>query len=230
MPPEDRDEDAPSSSHMAGDPQTWLAEIAIASIVFVVVLLLIGSWLVWGLDWYRSFLEAIYRIWERIRVIVMVLSIMASAALVGFISVILRRFNALKNRQPDMTLGGKKVGTTPMKPERAKKEIGNEWQEVQKLLQSDNTSDLNMAVLRADTLLDDVLQYLGHEGATVGERIDRVDPTATPSLDRLRSAHRLRNIIAHDPSVPHTRETVEYALKAYEAAFREMGVMEGEKQ
>ena len=230
MPPEDRDEDAPSSAHMAGDPQTWLAEIAVASIVFVVVLLLIGSWLVWGLDWYRSFLEAIYRIWERIRVIVMVLSIMASAALVGFISVILRRFNALKNRQPDMTFGGKKVGTTPMKPERAKKEIGNEWQEVQKLLQSDNTSDLNMAVLRADTLLDDVLQYLGHEGATVGERIDRVDPTATPSLDRLRSAHRLRNIIAHDPSVPHTRETVEYALKAYEAAFREMGVMEGEKQ
>ncbi|OGZ96757.1 MAG: hypothetical protein A2679_02210 [Candidatus Sungbacteria bacterium RIFCSPHIGHO2_01_FULL_54_26] len=214
---------------MAGDPQTWLMEITIASIVFVIVLLAIGYYLELGFEWYRSFLEVVYRIWERIRAIVMVLTIMASAALVGFITVILRRFNALKNRQPKMVLGAKKVGVAPMKPERAKKEIGNEWQEVRKLLQSDNTSDWNMAILRADTLLDDVLQYLGHEGVTVKERIDKIDPTMVPSLDRLLSAHRLRNIIAHDPSILHTKETLEYALRAYETAFREMGMMEEEQ-
>lgn len=215
---------------MGGDPQTWLMEIAIASIVFVVVLLLIGSWLVWGLDWYRAFLDATYRMWERIRAIVMVLTILASAGLVGFISVILRRFNALKSRQPDMVLlGGKKTSTLPDRPERAKKEITNEWEEVQKLMGSENTSDWNMAVLRADTLLDDVLQYLGNEGTTVNERLNTVDRTIVPSLDRLYSAHRLRNAIAHDPAVSHTRETVDYALRAYETAFREMGMM-GERQ
>lgn len=216
---------------MAGDPQTWLMEIAIASIVFVVVLLLIGSWLVWGLEWYRAFLDAIYRIWERIRAIVMVITIMASAGLVGFSSVILRRFNALKGRQPNMILGGKKItgGVIAMQPGRAKKEITNEWEEVQKLMSSGNASDWNMAVLRADTLLDDVLQYLGNEGTTVKERLDAVDRTRVPSLDRLYSAHRLRNAIAHDPAVPHTRETVDYALRVYETAFRELGMM-GEKQ
>lgn len=223
MPPEERDD---SVFPPPGNVGNWLMEITVASIVFVLVLLAIGYYLEWGFDRYRAFLEAIYRIWERIRAIVMVLAIFASAGLVGFMSVILRRFRVLQKQLPDMTLGGKKVGAASMRPERARKEIINEWEEVQKLMSSDNMSDWNMAVLRADTLLDDVLQYLGYEGATVAERLAKVDPTSTPSLDRLFSAHRLRNAIAHDPSIPHTRETVVYALRVYESAFREMGVME----
>ncbi len=224
MPPEDRDEASPRPS---SDVETWLMEIAIASIVFIIVLLLIGYYLHWGFDRYRALLEAIARIWERIRAIVMVLAIMASVGLLGFIMVIFKRFTVLKNTPPAMTLGGKKIGVAPMKPERAKKEIGNEWQEVQKLIASENSSDWNMAVLRADTLLDDVLQYLGYEGATTKERLDTVDPLSIPSLNRLWSAHRLRNAIAHDPSIPHTKETIAYALRTYETAFREMGVMDG---
>lgn len=232
MPPE---EQAPRSSGPfppPGDVGSWMMEITIACIAFVLVLLLLGYWLEWGLDQYRAFLDAVYRLWERIRPAVKVLFIMASIALAGFISVILRRFNALKNRLPDMVLGGKKLagGVAAPQPRQAKRQITNEWEEVQKLMASENTSDWNMAVLRADTLLDDVLQYLGHEGTTVGERLDRVDPTMVPSLERVRSAHRLRNAIAHDPAIPHTKDTVDWALRAYESSFREMGVLEGGKQ
>lgn len=226
MPPEERREIRNSPFPPPGDLGSWFWEITIASIVFVIVLLLIGYYLEWGLDSYRAFLDAVYRIWERIRTIVMVLTLIASAGLVGFMVITFQKFKVLQKHLPDMAPTGKKIKAATMKPERAKKEIGNEWQEVQKLIQSENTSDWNMAVLRADTLLDDVLQYLGYEGATVKERLDTVDPFSVPSLDRLWSAHRLRNAIAHDPSVAHTRETIDYALRAYETAFREMGVME----
>lgn len=223
MPPEERDD---SVFPPPGNVGEWLMQITVASVVFIVALLLIGYYLDRGFERYLALLEAIYRIWERIRAIVKVLSILASAALAGFIAVILRRFRDVRAHLPDMAPVGKKVGVVPLQPERAKKEIGNEWQEVQKLMASENASDWNMAALRADTLLDDVLQYLGHEGATVKERLDTVDPMTIPSLQRLWSAHRLRNAIAHDPSIPHTRETIEYALRVYETAFREMGVME----
>lgn len=228
MPPEEREESRGNGTFPpSGDVGSWLMEIIIACVAFVFVLLALGYWLEWGLDQYRAFLDMVYRIWDRIRAIVMVIFMMASIFCAGFIIVISRRFFAISVRLPDMVLGGKKLsgGVVAMQPARAKKEITNEWEEVQKLMQSENTSDWNMAILRADTLLDDVLQYLGHEGATVGERLARVDPTAVPSVERIRSAHRLRNAIAHDPSIPHTKETVDYALKAYEVAFREMGVM-----
>ncbi|MEK7541891.1 MAG: hypothetical protein AAB533_03525 [Patescibacteria group bacterium] len=228
MPPEDREEPRERRASVfpaPGDTGAWTLEIIVAAIVFVLVLAAIGYYLERGLDWYLSFVDAAQRAWERIRAIVMVLAIMASAALAGFTVVIWRRFNALKTALPDMALGAVKVGTTPLPPERAKKEIGNEWQEVRKLMASDNRSDWNMAVLRADTLLDDVLQYLDYEGTTVKERLDIVDPMMVPSLDRLLSAHRLRNAIAHDPTIAHTRETIDYALRVYETAFRELGVM-----
>lgn len=230
MPPEERAETHSGPFPPAGDLGAWFRKIAIASVVFVIVLLFIGYYLEWGLDTYRAFLDSIYRIWDRIRTIVMVLTLAASACLIGFMVITFQKFRALHKALPDRAPTGKKIKAATMKPERAKKEIGNEWQEVQKLMQSENTSDWNMAVLRADTLLDDVLQYLGHEGMTVKERLDTVDPFSVPSLDRLWSAHRLRNAIAHDPSIAHTRETIEYALRVYETAFREMGVMDGEKK
>jgi len=46
-----------------------------------------------------------------------------------------------------------------------------------------------------------------------------------PSLDRVWSAHRLRNAIAHDPMTEHTKEIIINALRAYQDALREMGVM-----
>jgi hypothetical protein len=109
------------------------------------------------------------------------------------------------------------------------KEVGNEWQEVMKLADSQNSSDWSMAVLRADALLDDTLEYLKYEGKNLAERMDRVDPTMVPSLERVFSAHRLRNVIAHDPTVQYSKATIIQALGSYEAVLKELGVLKEEK-
>ena len=107
-----------------------------------------------------------------------------------------------------------------------KEEVKNNWLRIQELMVSTNPSDWNMAVLHADSLLDEVLIRFGYQGESMADRLKIVDPHQMPSLDRIWSAHRLRNSIAHDPGLQNTRETIEYAIKTYEQALKELGLME----
>ena len=85
-----------------------------------------------------------------------------------------------------------------------------------------------MAIIRADSLLDDALMHLGYDGETMGDRLKIMDPIQMPSLDRVWAAHRLRNIIVHDPMIVHTKEAVVNALRAYQDAFRELKLLKGD--
>ena len=82
-----------------------------------------------------------------------------------------------------------------------------------------------MAVIRADGLLDSALLDRGYEGETVADRLKIVDSTKMPSLERVWSAHRLRNLIVHGPLEAHPKETIVYALRSYELALKELGML-----
>lgn len=112
-------------------------------------------------------------------------------------------------------------------PITATEEVGEVWKQVQTFRNSKNPAEWNMAVLRADALLDEMLQHSGYaQGETMADRLRVVDPTRVRSLDAVWSAHRLRNSIAHDPRIEHTQETINHALNAYEQALRELGVLD----
>ena len=105
------------------------------------------------------------------------------------------------------------------------KEIQENWEQIRELLNSDNASDWNIALLRADALFDDLLLHLGYIGEGFAERLKLVSLASLPSMDAIWSAHRLRNMIAHDPVQSHTKETISYALKSYEQGFRELKLL-----
>ena len=121
------------------------------------------------------------------------------------------------------------VGTGSAHTVSLEEEGGRAWDGIRDLANSGNPSDWNMAVLRADALLDDILSRQGYDGITMAERLKVVDPVKLPSLDRLWSAHRLRNMIAHDPLEQHTKETIIHALRSYEVALKELGMLREEK-
>lgn len=204
-----------------------LIEIAVAVIAFLLALAFFGAYLRAIYDWYVAFLAWVYRLWAVIGTGTAVVVSIFNIGLIIFIIMTLRKFFKLDAMHPIFIVPGegpRKVRAVPIE-----KEISEEWAEVKRLAASDHPSDWNMAVLRADTMLDNVLQDMGHEGNTVKERLDRVDPTILPSYDRVVSAHRLRNMVAHDPTIAHTRETIGHALSSFELAFRELGVLRGEE-
>jgi hypothetical protein len=220
MPPEER---------RAPEVWDWLMEVGVATLVFLIGLALLGYYILWWYDWYQTILERLYSFWEIIRPVIMVVSILVSIGLFGCIIVIFRRFVALSPRLPLVISRAKGLAAPIAKAIPLEKEVGNEWQEVMKLFDSQNSSDWSMAVLRADALLDDTLEYLKYEGKNLAERLDRVDPTEVASLERVFSAHRLRNVIAHDPTVQYSKETILQGLRSYEQMLRELGVLKEEQ-
>jgi hypothetical protein len=131
---------------------------------------------------------------------------------------IIKRYNNLRHEVLEKEMVSQYVSP--------KQEFQENWEEIKALMASDHASDWNMAVLRADSQLDDTLRHLGYDGETIADRIKIVDPTKLKSIDRVWSAHRLRNTIAHDPLQMYTREMMTHALESYEVAFRELGMLQ----
>ncbi|MBI3442771.1 MAG: hypothetical protein HY007_03325 [Candidatus Sungbacteria bacterium] len=192
-------------------------------IITAVMALLIGLAILTSLlrtvpDWYNAFL-AWLQSWHlgAFPLLLMILFILLDVALIGFIAFTLRRYGELISAQP--------AKTTEAAPADPAVEIRVAWKQIELLIQSQNPSDWNMAVLRADALLDDALKNAGHDGLTMADRLKVVDPVQLPSLDRVWSSHRLRNAIAHDPTDQHTREIIISAIASYRQAFRDLGFM-----
>lgn len=195
-------------------------DITVAVIILLVILGLVGTYLSFAFDLYQQFLEWIYsRNWTTIFNILMVIFGIIDLFLIWLVIFILRRHAKLEREMPE-----EKPLTVHVIP--IEDETRTVWEEIRRLANSANPSDWNMAIIRADGLLDTVLQRLGYEGETVAERLKIIDTTKLPSVERVWSAHRLRNTIVHGPLQEHTRETVIHALRSYEIALKELGVLE----
>ena len=208
-------------------PAYVFSEIALAAIIFIIVVSIIGAYLAQGFGWYLNLIDRFGEFWSKMRLLITVIVMMINIGLIVFIVQILRKFFHFSKQHPLFI-----VPADASPRERAvplEREVSGEWVGIRKFAESQNPSEWNMAILQADALLDDVLQHMGHEGNTVKERLDLVDPTQLPSYDRVLSAHRLRNMIAHDPMIQHTKETINHALASYELAFREFGVLKKEE-
>lgn len=194
-------------------------DILMALIGLALLFALIGSYLDTLIRLYQAFLDWLAsHTFSFLRPLLMIIFIILDIALIIFIIITIRRYILLHTIFPTTS-----PSTLPISPAA---QIRSDWVGIQNLLTTQNPSDWNMAVLRADALLDDVLRDSGYDGATLADRLKIVDPTRLPSLDRLWSAHRLRNAIAHDPTEQHTKETIAHALRSYERGLQELGILE----
>ena len=203
---------------MAQTPVEHHAVDIITVVMALLVFLAILTSLLHGFpNWYNAFLSWLQS-WHlgAFPLILMILFILLDTILVGFIIFVIRRYAELISAQPTKAVS-KDIGINPA----ADIQVG--WRGIELLVQSQNPSDWNMAVLRADALLDDTLRGAGYEGTTMADRLKIVDPKQLPSLDRVWSSHRLRNAIAHNPTDQHTRETIVSAINSYRQAFRDLG-------
>jgi len=198
---------------------TITADITVAVLILFIALALFGAYIDRIFEWYRGIIEWFYsQEWNTIKRVLTILFTVINIGLVTLIIYSIRRIYELRYGAPEEE---KEIHVLMPKDE-----VRESWENIRELANSSNPSDWNMAVLRADALLDDILQHLGYEGITMAERLKIVDPVKMPSLDRLWSAHRMRNMIAHDPLEQHTRESIIHALKSYEQVLKELGMME----
>ena len=97
------------------------------------------------------------------------------------------------------------------------------WQTIIKKMESDNVSDWKLAIIEADTLLDEMVKKMGYHGENLGERLRRIEVSDFTSLQEAWEAHKVRNKIAHDSSDQFilTQREARRVIGLFEKVFRE---------
>lgn len=164
------------------------------------------------IDWYFNFIDWFYSLsWTVVLFWLKVASVIISAVLLFLLVKVVQKLKALQ--------GHKEIIEIPKVPT---EEVSKSWKIVIEKITSPNPSDWNLAVLQADSILDDILKRSGFPGETMGDRLKKLDRSKLSSLDEVWDAHKIRNVIAHDPNRPISRREIERAIDSFEKALKEL--------
>ena len=100
--------------------------------------------------------------------------------------------------------------------------IRRRWQKIMQRLDSDSESEYKLAIMEADTLLDEVLQKMRVSGTNVDERLQKVTQLMLPSIEELRVAHQVRNSIVYDVDYRLGLQEARRVLGIYQKSFEEL--------
>ena len=96
------------------------------------------------------------------------------------------------------------------------------WKKVLTRTETGLESEYKLAVIEADSMLDDVLKRMGFSGETLEERLGKLTVATLPNIEEIRGSHRIRNNIVHDPDYRLSLDESRKILGVYEQAFKDL--------
>lgn len=100
------------------------------------------------------------------------------------------------------------------------------WHYILTLIESPNESDWRVAIIEADTMLEEVLRGKGFEGETVSELLEGARSSGYATIQNAWDAHLVRNQIAHEGSTfPLSQVEGRRVIKLFQNVFEELGVV-----
>lgn len=154
--------------------------------------------------------------WERAFLILKSLSVVISFLLLTAIFFLIWQLRA--NIQSSVGALAKSVGT----PNLSGRKMSKEWKAVLKKLETGDESNLKLAVIEADKILDNILKKINYPGDNMGERLKHITPAQIANIEAVWQAHKIRNNIVHDPDFRLTRSDAENAVKIYQRALEDL--------
>lgn len=100
--------------------------------------------------------------------------------------------------------------------------INQHWDKIKAKIHKGDEANLKLAVIEADNLMDEILKRMGLPGADMGERLKQIEVQEIKSVDKIWSAHKVRNQIVHEPNFHLSQEEAEKAVQNIEDALREL--------
>ena len=102
------------------------------------------------------------------------------------------------------------------------RKITRVWRKIIKRLETGLESEYKLAVIEADSLLNDTLKRMGYFGESLGERLEKLTKATLPNIEQVWEAHKTRNNIIHDPDYRLALDQAKGALAIYEQALRNL--------
>lgn len=99
------------------------------------------------------------------------------------------------------------------------------WQEIMRKAASSPPQSLTLAIIEADSFVDDVLKKMNVAGEHIADRLERLGRRDLKTIDRLWKAHRIRNDLVHTPGFTLPPADAKNVLENYEAFLKEIGLL-----
>lgn len=100
------------------------------------------------------------------------------------------------------------------------------WKQIQKRLKIKKESQLKLAILEADQILNEILRMSGYQGRNLGERLSQIMPAQLCNIEEVKQAHKLKNRIVSEPDFSIAPNEAEMIIEIYKKAFRELNLIE----
>ncbi len=102
------------------------------------------------------------------------------------------------------------------------KKTFKQWAKITKRLETGKEAECKLAVIEADSLLNDIFKEMGYSGETIEEILKQLDSTTLPNIKQIWEAHKIRNNVVHDPDYRFTLDEAKKTLGIFEKALRDL--------
>jgi uncharacterized protein YifE (UPF0438 family) len=100
------------------------------------------------------------------------------------------------------------------------------WKQIQKRLRTKKESQLKLAVLEADQILNEILRMAGYQGKNLDECLSQITPAQLSNIEEIKQAHKLRDRIASESDFTIAPNEAEIIVEIYKKAFQELNLIE----
>ncbi|MEK7068826.1 MAG: hypothetical protein AAB947_00420 [Patescibacteria group bacterium] len=100
------------------------------------------------------------------------------------------------------------------------------WNRVTEQSGSSNPESWRLAILEADIMLNELLDFQGYKGETIADKMKQVDRMKFNSIESAWDAHKVRNRVAHEGGLTLTPREVRTTIMLYERVFKEFRYIE----
>lgn len=127
--------------------------------------------------------------------------------------------------KPDVSLT-KSRGSATRLSHSVRSKVRQKWQEITELSKVDGYSASNQAVIKADQLLDLVLEEKGL-GGSLGEKLKQAKDhfKSYENYDDAWKAHKIRNSVVHQTDFDLNKRALKTTLKKYQSALKDLGAL-----
>lgn len=162
-----------------------------------------------------TFLNAVQRVHDVLVMVATIISMLAFAVII-YAFMRISEISAAETKKLGLALNWSSE----------KKQKNERWHRVEQYMTSLNPSDWKIAILEADNILDQVVERMGYDGVSLGERMKKIEASDFPYLEEAWTAHKTRNAIAHKGTdYPLNRSEAEQTINIYHRIFKELGYL-----
>lgn len=105
-----------------------------------------------------------------------------------------------------------------------KKKWTKKWNKIKNRLETGIESEAKLAIIEADSLLEDILKEAGYEGKTLEERLKSATKEVISNLEEILEARKIRDNIVYDPDYKLDLTLAKKTLSVYEETIQHLDV------